>query len=301
MRNEELLLNALGGIDPALAEEAAPEKGAFVSASDGITGKRKRGIRPVLLLAAAVSVLLLTTAAAAGVFSGRMRVRIYTEEENEKLGGIRNEVYRMILDDWSGYAVLPQDVMEELRKLHMPDPDPSGREDSRSDKERADAGELLLFDSWNAAAEWLDCGMLTHDWPLSEYMPDGVEVWYNNGEGYRGIENVGIHGQFAAPDFRFFLTAMIPLNEEAVGIYNGGLATYKAYGYPEVVTEEWISPQGFETTIVTTTDDARGGWMSNAHFILNGVVYRISVFDPDFDTAAAHAREIVEGLIQIPV
>jgi hypothetical protein len=296
MRNEELLFDALGGIDPALVEDAAPEKGAAVSASDGIAGRRKRGIRPGVLLAAAVSVILLTTAAAAGVFSGRMRVRIYTEEENEKLGGIRNEVYRMVLDDWSGYAVLPEDVMETLRGLRQPASDLYGRDDHRSARVKADAGELLLFDSWNEAAQWLDCGMLTHDWPLSENMPYGVEVWYNNGEGYRGIENVGIHGQFAAPDFRFFLTAMIPLNEEAVGIYNGGLATYKAYGYPEVVTEEWISPQGFETTIVTTTDGARGGWMSNAHFILNGVVYRISVFDPDFDTAIAYVREVVEGL-----
>lgn len=290
MKNHELLFDVLGEIDPALIEEAGME------APEDLPRGRKRGIRPAVLLAAVLAVVLLSTAAAAGVFSGRMRVRIYTEEENEKLGGIRNEVYRMILDDWSGYAVLPQDVTEELRKLHRPDPDPSGRVDTRSSKERADAGEILLFESWNAAAQWLDCGMLTHGWPLSEYMPDGVEVWYNNGEGYRGIENVGIHGQFADSDFRFTLLVTIPLNEEAVGIYNGGFSTYKAYGYPEVVTEEWISPQGFETTIVTTTDGARGGWMSNAHFILNGVVYRISVFDPDFDTAAAHVREVVGGL-----
>ena len=289
MKNGELLFDVLGEIDPALIEEAGTEASADRSRG------RKRGIRPAVLLAAVLAVLLLSTAAAAGVFSGRMRVRIYTEEENEKIGGIRNEVYRMILDDWSGYAVLPQDVTEELRKLHRSDPDSSGRADTRSSKVRADAGEMLLFDSWDEAAQWLNCGMLTHGWPLSEYMPDGVEVWYNGGE-YRGIENVGIHGQFAASDFRFTLLAMIPLNEEAVGIYDGGFSSYKAYGTPEVVTEEWISPQGFETTIVTTTDGARGWWMSNAHFILNGVVYRISVFDPDFDTAAAHVREVVEGL-----
>ena len=296
MRNEELLFHALGGIDPALAEDAAPEKAVVgENGTDGITGGRKRGIRPALLLTAVLSVLRLTTAAAAGVFSGRMRVRIYTEEENADNGGVRNDVYRMILEDWAGYAVLPEDVTETLRGLRRPAPDPYGREDHRSAQVRADAGEMLLFESWDAAAKWLDCGMLTHDWPLSEYMQEGVEVWYNGGE-YRGNEGVGIFGQFAAPDFRFILSAMIPLNEEAVGIYNGGLSTYKAYGYPEVVTEEWISPQGYETTLVTTNGFTRGGWTCDAHFILDGVVYRVSVFDPDFDTAVAHVREIVESL-----
>ena len=43
MKNNELLFDVLGEIDPALTEDAAPEKkGAVVGASDGRTGGRKQ-------------------------------------------------------------------------------------------------------------------------------------------------------------------------------------------------------------------------------------------------------------------
>ena len=300
MKNSELLFGVLGEIDPATVEAACPEKNSAAgNTPDKAGGPKKRLIRPALFAAAVLSIVLLATAAVAGVMAGRMRVRTYTKEENVENGETYNDIYRMVIDDWAGYAILPEEVMDTLREHRISSPDNEKEngynDDSRSARERAAAGEMLLFDSWDSAAAWLNCGLLSHSWPLSEYMQDGVKVWYIDGE-YKNIRNIGILGQFATPDFRFNLQAFIPLNEEAVGIYNGGRGEYKAYGFPEVETEEWISAQGFETTIVTTNADIRGWWESDAHFIYNGVIYKVFLSDPDFDTAVSRVKEIVDSL-----
>ena len=272
MRNEELLFDALGGIDPALVEDAAPEKRtAAVRASDGTTGKRKRGIRPGVLLAAAVLLIAGTIGVGADQLLSRLTVRVRPadgwetdspearSEENAstELGKSYTQLFTVDQAGDEPYVTLSDEVMTKLDELKQ-ETDVNAH---RSGREWIESGMAYGFETWKEAADFFDCGLLTS--PLLEQPP---EQFHNNQISaiyFDGVSLgkpgslVNLSGQNFIPSLSgddivwCDLFVRIPLNAEACGMGFGGAAV-PASGEEEaeLITDAYVTPSGIEAQIV---------------------------------------------------
>ena len=305
MKNNELLFEVLGEIDPALVQEAGEE----VAGSPRAGGKRR--VRWAVLAAAVL--LFGVTAAALPVLTARMRTEILMEKDGS--GG--TDVYRMRLEDWQNTEPpVPEEVLAKLEASI------SRREEGHSVEEYVENGSMLGFDSWTEAAEWFDCGLLIP--PARNVTEDGegafLAAGYNDGT-VNGIRNIYIWGCHAVPghdlfDANYNISAVIPLNDAAWEIYSGGLhlmghaedteitegALY-AESAPGTTTERtFTSDAGDEVTLVSVFvkfsagDTAGSYWNAAAHFVRGGIVYRIGITDDNRELAEERLIEIVNGM-----
>ena len=309
MKNTELLFDALGEIDPGLL----PIEGTEPENEDFSKVRRTRTIIRIrtALTAAAVAVFFLASTAA-GVIAARFRVSVAdpasvseeAEEGGEGVIGRLRELFTVWIEDWNGaFVTLPDGVLETLEGLAVSDPDRSEKVylgedgsvyDSRTPEEREKAGESLLFDSWEDAADFLGCGMLTS--PLLSGAGDGekIELGYNNGdEAHRGIRSVHLWNTVIRSGARCMTSVVIPLNRESVEAYSGGHST----NAPDARTGEpgeWVSGQGFDVLLMPYRV-GRDMFVS-AQFEHGGILYRVIVSHPSYDTAKEMVTEIVESM-----
>ena len=251
-----------------------------------------------VLLAAALAVILLTTAAAAAVIAvqavqARMRTEIEPPTEHE---GEIVQSYSMEIEEHSGSQILSDEVMAALEALN-----PVG-EDSTMTSQMIEEGSVIPFYSWQEAADFLNCGLLVN--PELIPLPNEnhrLHATFNN----RTVQNslsVSLFGTFAYPDteLRVHTDAFIPLNDEAWEIYNGGLyAVVHDKDDPaetdSPTSDTLISPLGDEVSLVfvPATGDF---WDISAHFIHDGIIYKISVWTNDREGGESVVRRVVENM-----
>ncbi|MBE6724096.1 MAG: hypothetical protein E7576_02695 [Ruminococcaceae bacterium] len=310
MKNTELLFDTLGEIDPGLLPIDETETEPEVGSAGSRAGLRRRRWE-VVLAAAAVAVFFLASTAA-GVIAVRFRVSVAdpasvseeAEDGGEGVIGRLRELFTVWIEGWNGaFVTLPDGVLETLEGLAVSDPDRSEKVylgedgsvyDSRTPEEREKAGESLLFGSWEDAADFLGCGMLTS--PLLSGAGDGekIELGYNNGdEAHRGIRSVHLWNTVIRSGARCMTSVVIPLNRESVEAYSGGHST----NAPDARTGEpgeWVSGQGFDVLLMSYRV-GRDMFVS-AQFEHGGIIYRVIVVHPSYDTAKEKVTEIVESM-----
>lgn len=324
MRNEELLFDALGGIDPALVEDAAPEKGAAVSATDGIAGRRKRGIRPGVLLAAAVLLIAGTIGVGADQLLSRLTVRVRpaegweagspqarTEELTAKeLGRGFTQLFTVDQAGDEPYVTLSDEVMAKLGELKQ-ETDVNAH---RSGREWIESGMAYGFDTWKEAADFFDCGLLTS--PLLEQPP---EQFYNNmisAVYFDGVSLgkagslVSLKGQNTIPSLSETDTdpergcwcnmyVRIPLNPEACGFGAGGVSVPDSET-ADVRTSEYRTPQGDDVQIVTVTTTEPNLGMNScsgyAYFMHGSMTYVLDTIGRDAESVTAILRAVLDSL-----
>ena len=301
MKNKELLFRALGEIEPEYLREAAEGDCRAVPV------RRRTRVRLSVLFAAAAVFVLASTAVAAGVIAARFRVSVADPaDETAGVFGRLRELFTVWIEGWNEeFVTLPDDVLETLEGLAVSEPDGSDKYyigedgsiyDSRTAEEREAAGESLLFDNWEDAADFLGCEMLTS--PLLSGAGDGerIELRYNNGDEARphgGIRSVHLGNTVIRSGARCMTTVVIPLNREAVEAYRGGFGTDNPdtwIGEPELL----FSEQGFDVLLMPCR--AGRDLQISAQFEHGGIIYRVIVFHPSYSIAKEQVMEIVNSL-----
>ena len=263
------------------AEEA--DSGICARFPSPVPTAKKRRMRFVLLIAAA---LLLTVGSIAGApdLFARMRMVVPAEEVAEDE---HRDIFRMNIEEWNDCLTLSDEVMETLEALEP-------WEENRSMEELAEQGAILAFDRWEAAVDWLDCGMLNSSLPEQE----PVYLWYNDGS-HDNIRSVCLW-VWGSSEGTVDVGAYIPLNDEAWDIYNGGYGinpdseSPDGYGTPE--EKHFTSALGDEVLLVSVPRELADTELvySVAHFIHEGIIYRVDCYG----TSREKAEDVVTAVME---
>ena len=286
-----------GRVTAAVRENLAGEKER--STENGMNMRRSKKL--TVLLAAALTVILLTTAAAAAVIAvqavqARMRAEITSTSERE---GELIRSYRMNIEEHSGSLILSDEVMAVLDALAPP------KKGTTNIAEAVRDGSALAFESWEDAANWLDCGLLFDPLLGSEpYASPKIGLYYNDGtRSQAGNRTISLRGSHTYPDTkrRVSVSAFIPLNDAAWEIYSGGFegVLHGEAQKEEISADVITSPAGDEVTLLTTPAERilGGTWYEvSAHFIHEGIIYRISVWTNDRAEGESVVRRVVENM-----
>lgn len=286
------------GTDPGRVAVSVRERIGFEKERNpGHTMRHRK--RLTVLLAAAAALILLTTAAAAAVMAVQARMRIETKPpEPVEFRQGKEEVmvcYDVTMEEHTGSLTLSDGVMAAFESLN-----PRG-EDSETPSQYIEEGSVIPFDSWQAAADWLDCGLLVN--PDLGTLPNKNHALY--AEYFCDEEShnrhVSISGTHSYPDAKekIHVDAFIPLNDETWEIYNGGVAVVvhnnPEPGEAEAVSETLFTSLGDEAALVFTPADS-GFWSITAHFTHEGIIYRVSVWTDDREGGEDVIRRVVEGM-----
>jgi len=282
-----------GRVTAAVREKLAGEKER--STENGMNMRRSKKL--TVLLAAALTVILLTTAAAAAVIAvqARMKIEIKPPVPVEfREGKEEYMVYHDVkTEEQTGSLILSDEVMATFESLN-----PRG-EDSTMTTQLIDEGSVIPFDNWQEAADWLNCGLMVN--PDLGTLPNEnfrLHAYYVNGEKYhnRSISVIGTHS-YPDTEERVYVDAFIPLNDEAWEIYNGGVAVVLRNDLKEAetVSDTLLTSLGDEATLVFTPGN-NNFWDISAHFIHEGIIYRISVWTNDRAEGESVVRRVVENM-----
>ena len=284
------------GADPGRVTAAVREKIGFEKErKKGNTMKHPKKL--TVILAAAAAVILLTTAAAAAVMAvqavqAKMRADIPPAEKTEE-GFIQS--YSMEIEEHTGSLLLSDDVMAALNELS-----PRGENTEMNTDANAEA-VIVPFECWQDAADWLDCGLLV-DPQLgpAPYEAGQLRLFYYDGIRFED-HSVSLLGVHTYPDTRerVIVSAFIPLNDAAWETYSGGLYSPTHDEPQEAETDSMITPSGEEVTLIFTPVNPVPGGMQyelSAHFIHEGIIYKISVWTTDREGGESVVRRVVEGM-----
>lgn len=295
-RVKESFSRMTAGADPGRVTAAVREK--IGSEKERNTGDRMRRPKKLtVLLAAVLAVILLTTAAAAAVMAvqARMRAEIPPIEERE---GELIRTYQMEIEEPTDPPIIPDEVMAELEALPYPSKEGLFIDDAIAE------GCVLVFENWQEAADWLDCGLLVD--PMLGPAPfESGRLVLSYYDGVRDdIHQVSLIGMHTYPDTRWHVSvsAVIPLNAASWENYRGGVEV-ELHGRAqeeEIRTDVMTSPTGDEVTLLATPiDEVPGGdirYELSAHFIHEGIIYKIDVWTTDREGGEAVVRRVVENM-----
>lgn len=283
MKNNEFLFDVLGEIDPALVREVTEE--------EKTAERKRRRIGPAVLLAAA-ALILLSTAAAAAVIAVQAKMRVVIAEPEESDGEIIQS-YSMDIEEHSDASILSDEVREKLDAMPLPSQIGLMITDAIAE------GAALRFEQWEDAEEWLDHDLLTD--PLlgpSPYEAGQLSLSYNHLPSDE-CRSVSLSGTHTYPDTkaRVNVDAYIPLNDAAWEVYDGGLSLVSQEEV-EPVTDTMTTVYGDEVSLVSNTivSEFMTQYVVDAHFIHEGIIYKISVWYLDHDEAESVVRRVVEGM-----
>ncbi len=297
-RIKESFSRMTAAADPGRVTAAVREK--IGSEKERNTGDRMRRPKKLtVLLAAVLAVILLTTAAAAAVMAvqARMRVEAKPPEPVDFREGTEEVMvsYDVKMEEHTGSLILSDEVMAAFEALN-----PRG-EDSTMTSQMIEEGSVILFDSWQDAADWLDCGLLVN--PELEALPNKNfalhgEYFFDETNNNRHVSVIGAHSYPGSKE-KIHVDAFIPLSEEAWEIYNGGtgvvLHNNPDPGEAETVSDTLFTSLGDEATLGFTPGDS-GVWSIMAHFTHEGIIYRVSVWTNDREGGEAVVRRVVENM-----
>ena len=287
--NDHEIRNAFGKLtetaDPARVEERV--RGRTTAKTE-----RKRLRFPRAVLAAAC--ILAVTAVSAGAYAVYRNIRIQVHPDG-------NFAYTaMFRDAGTETVVLSEDVMAELAERGVRNDGESGE----SFYERR-----VKFDTWEDAAEWLDCGVLTSDL-LGGTLQNtvwGADIllspYYVEGELY----SVGVYGTNDLPyddPLSFCRTeVLIPVSEElhryiAEGRFGTSAAlTGNTAGDTEVIS--YTSESGLSAEIAVTymdRPDKRFAYEAHAFLLHGGIVYEFVLANEEKNTALTWMKELIDSL-----
>ena len=315
MKNNELLFEVLGEIDPGMVEEAG--RGINGADSPEKTARpKRRGVKTAVLLAAAV--LLLAAAVGAGDILSRLSVRVrpaegWEEDSPEALtergyGG--KQLFSVNQEGDEPYVTLSDEVMAKLGELKQ-ETDVNAH---RSNREWIESGMAYGFDTWKEAAEFFDCGLLTS--PLLEQPP---EQFYNNQISaiyFDGV-SLGKTGSLVNLSGQNFIPSLsqadvdpemgcwcnmwvrIPLNPEACGIGAGGVSVTDSMAEnADVQLSEYRTPQGDDVRIVTVSTTEQGQDYCNgyAYFMHDSMTYVLDTGSSDAESVTAILHAVLDSM-----
>ena len=279
------------GTDPDRVADSVRERIGFEKERNTGHTKRHRK-RLTLLLAAAAALILLTTAAAAAVMAVQARMRAVIAEPEEHDGEIIQS-YSMDIEEHSNNPILSDEVMEKLDAMPLPSTVGGMITDAIAE------GSALRFEQWEEAEEWLDCDLLID--PLlgpSPYEAGQLSLSYNHLP-FDESRSVSLSGTHTYPDTkaRVNVDAYIPLNDSAWEVYDGGLSMVTQEEV-EPVTDTMTTVYGDEVSLVSNTivSEIMTQYAVDAHFIHEGIIYKISVWYNNLDEAESVVRRVVEGM-----
>ena len=198
--------------------------------------------------------------------------------------------------DFSG--ITDQSAVKLSRKVLSALPDYSG--EGLTSYNPHDVGKI--FDSWQDAADWLDCGILTSDIITSDCIPnlngEIVLVSIYSGD---TLTNVSLHGTTMIKDHDAYCKISIVIPQSPL---LDGMSLFQGYGYAvggkednaETVMIEYTTSGGDVLEIPVTPPRCTGsdtdGYTAYAHFVSGGIIY-------SFGVCSSNAEQSVDILLQI--
>jgi hypothetical protein len=250
--------------------------------------KRKRVRFP---RAAVVACVLALTTVSVGAYGAYRNVRIQIENKD----GVFDYTAIIAPDDGAwGNITFREGVLEELPLYD--------RAQISMDEGRSIYDVGKIFETWEDAAEWLDCGMLVSD--LFGGIPDNIVYGgdilltsqYHDGE----LQFAEVCGSNILPenmDAFCMTTVQIPVGIEQE--YFGHAVSLAGESITKTELFFYTASNGLEAEIAVTYKDYPDGrfvYVAHAFLYHNGLIYDFQLNHEDRDTAITCMKQILDSL-----